>query len=250
MPNLTYHIALAWESAQRFPHPVLQRYPGPFLLGATAPDIRAMTRVHRDNTHFAPLSSQEITAGVRGLLQVHPHLRHPASLCEATQAFLLGYFTHLIADMAWITLIFRPFFSNPALFPEPAEGLVLDRALQLALDQRVLPQVHTLLPLLHGSEEPVEVGFLAREDLARWRGIVQEVCGRPFSWERLRNYTRRLFPNGNLAAQRITEEFLRDPPAKIAHLFTRVTPQEMERFVQEYHCTWMRMAKEWLGCAS
>ncbi|GBD10662.1 hypothetical protein HRbin23_00307 [bacterium HR23] len=250
MPNLIYHIALAQESARRFPSPLLHHYPGPFLLGATAPDIRALTRAHRDETHFAPLSSQDISAGVHGLFHTHPHLRRPSALSEPSQAFLLGYFSHLIADMAWVVLIFRPFFANPALFPEKAEGLVLDRALQLALDRQALPQVQPLLPLLEGSERLVDVGFLAPHDLARWRGIVQEVCGRPFSWERLRNFTRRLFPNGDPIAHRTTDEVIQNPSERLAHLSALVSPHEVDRFIQVCHDTWHHIAKEWLECAS
>lgn len=250
MPNLIYHLALAWESAQRFPDPLLRRHPGPFLLGATAPDIRALTRAHRDETHFAPLSSQEITAGITGLFHAHPHLRQATALSEPSRAFLLGYFSHLIADMAWVVLIFRPFFANPRLFPEPAEGLVLDRALQLNLDSLALPLAQTLVPLLDRSEVAVEVGFLHREDLARWRTLVQEVCGRPFSWERLRNFTRRLFPNGNPIAQHIAEQFIQDPATGLAHLCAQVAPEEIARFAQECQCAWLQVAKEWLLCAS
>ncbi|MFN3975020.1 MAG: zinc dependent phospholipase C family protein [Dehalococcoidia bacterium] len=250
MPNLIYHLALAWESAQRLPDPLPRRHQGPFLLGATAPDIRAMTRAQRDETHFAPLSSQEITAGIKGLFHTHPSLRQAIALPEPTRAFLLGYFSHLIADMAWVVLIFRPFFANPHLFPEPAQGLVLDRALQLNLDQASLPLVQTLVPLLDNSEAQVEVGFLQRDDLARWRAIVQEVCTRAFSWERLRNYTRRLFPNGNPFAQRLAEEFIHNPATWLAYLSAQVAPREITRFAQECQRAWLQVAKEWLSCVS
>ncbi|MCS7206706.1 MAG: zinc dependent phospholipase C family protein [Dehalococcoidia bacterium] len=250
MPNLTYHLALAWECAQGFPHPLVHRHLGVFLLGATAPDIRAMTRAPREETHFAPLSSQEVTAGITGLFQVYPHLRYPTALDEATQAFLLGYFSHLIADMAWVVHIFRPFFGNTTLFPIPEEGQVLDRALQLSLDQQVHPQVQPLLPLLDGSEGQVHLPFLPAQDLGRWRSIVQEVCGRPFAWERLRNFTRRLFPHGNPLAHHIAEAFLRDPQAGLASLWARVSPQEVARFAQACQRTWAQKAEEWLACAS
>lgn len=250
MPNLAYHLALAWESAQCFPDPLLRRHQGPFLLGATAPDIRAMTRAKRDETHFAPLSSQEITAGIKGLFRAHPSLRQATTLPEPTRAFMLGYFSHLIADMAWVVLIFRPFFANPHLFPEQAEGLVLDRALQLNLDQSSLPLVQTLVPLLDKSEAEVEVGFLQRDDLAHWRAIVQEMCTRTFSWERLRNYTRRLFPDGNPFAQRLAEGFIHDPATWLAYLSAHVAPQEIARFAQECQCAWLQVAKEWLACVS
>lgn len=248
MPNLIYHIALAQEGAEALPHPLLRQYPGAFLLGATAPDIRSMTRVEREETHFAPLTSQEVTAGVRGLLEAYPSLRRPSLLSPPTQAFLLGYFSHLIADMAWVLWVFRPYFANTTLFPEPVEGLVLDRALQLALDGRVHPRVQGLAPLLQGGEEGVEVGFLSPGDLARWREIVQEVCGRPFSWERLRRFTRRLFPNGDPLAHRLTEEVIRDPSAALDRLAARVPPGEVDRFTRGCQEVWLSVAKEWLAC--
>ena len=64
MPNPPVHAALAFELADRLGQPVVDRHVGALLLGATAPDIRAMLSVDREHTHFSALDSTAIDAGV------------------------------------------------------------------------------------------------------------------------------------------------------------------------------------------
>ena len=66
MPNLPMHIYLADQVARQLDRGNIHDHVGSFFLGATAPDIRAMTKWPRERTHFAPLSVDEIGTGARG----------------------------------------------------------------------------------------------------------------------------------------------------------------------------------------
>ena len=110
MPNLPMHIHLAHEVAQQLDRGYVYDHLGCFYLGSTAPDIRAMTKGPREQTHFAPLSVEEVGAGARTMFQSYPELVDEAGASPATKSFLLGYLSHLAADETWITSVYRPNF--------------------------------------------------------------------------------------------------------------------------------------------
>ena len=57
MPNLPMHIYLADQVAEQLDRGYVFDHMGAYYLGSTAPDIRAMTRWPREQTHFAPFSA-------------------------------------------------------------------------------------------------------------------------------------------------------------------------------------------------
>ena len=159
MPNLSAHLGMAKEAASRLKHPTVDRYLGAFLLGSVSPDIRIMTRGKRDDTHFVDLDFQREGEGLDGLFLHHPHLAQAADLTEATQAFIVGYASHLFADELWILDMYRPYFGNREVFQDPLWGDLMDRALQLELDRReqlALGGLETLHPLMANAEEDVD----------------------------------------------------------------------------------------------
>ncbi|MBI4336471.1 MAG: zinc dependent phospholipase C family protein [Chloroflexi bacterium] len=222
MPNLTGHMALAEEALTELEAPLFRRYQGAYLLGSTAPDIRIITKWPREKTHFAPLVSTGLTAGVEGLFAAHPQLLGGSGLNEPSVAFLAGYISHLVADQAWIERLYRPFFANPEVFQDRIEANIMDRALQLELDcqgQERLRQVRDTLAL---AERGVQVGFLEPVLLQEWRHWVEQASFREFSWERLRFMARRQYPNSDPVAQHLVEEFLTGVPEGLARIYRRL----------------------------
>ena len=59
MPPITLHMVLARELALGLgPEAILTPSPGHYLLGATTPDIRVITRQDRFSTHFFDLNEE------------------------------------------------------------------------------------------------------------------------------------------------------------------------------------------------
>lgn len=231
MPNLPAHIELAVAVAERLGPSALDGNLGYFLLGSTAPDIRAITKADRQDYHFAPLSFEFVGAGVDGMLTAHPDLREAASRGGPTCAFIAGYLTHLIYDETWIVEMFRPCFGNNGVFADEMEGKVLDRALQLDLDRQAHPKIAASLPAIAGASAVVDVRFLPPDELARWRDWVVEFVGSGFSWDRMDFMAHRAARGGDLErALEVAGDFLEGMPGSIEELYCTIDPARVERF--------------------
>ncbi|MSQ13945.1 MAG: hypothetical protein EXR47_07445 [Dehalococcoidia bacterium] len=249
MPNLPAHVGLALEWAESLDQPVVRQWLGAYLLGATAPDSRAMTKAAREDTHYMSLDSAGMTAGVDGLFKAHPELQDAARLPEPTVAFLLGYFAHLIADQGWITTVYRPFFGNSAVFSDAAEAKVLDRALQLDEDRRIQQELHRALPLLAEAEAGVGITFMPTATLRDWRAWTQTFLARDFSWERLRFVSRRRQLDEHLdAAERATESFLGAVDESMSRLAQRVPPASVAAYRERAAACFLQVGREFLKC--
>ncbi|MSP79330.1 MAG: hypothetical protein EXR67_07285 [Dehalococcoidia bacterium] len=250
MPNLPTHVALAAENADKLDIPLLKEHAGPYLLGSTTPDIRIITRRPREDTHFTTLDSIGITTGVEALFAAHPELADSSKLSEPTAAFLLGYCTHLIADQAWITNVYRPFFGNPAVFPNRVEANVLDRALQLELDRQRWDLVQSSTPFFIGATRGIEIGFISPDTLLAWNEWIQDYLARDFTWERLRFLAGRRQEETHLdSAHKVAEEFLRSPDKGLKKLAEKVSVANMRHYREQTleHC--LTVSKEYLKCA-
>lgn len=231
MPNLAAHIELASLVADRLQRPALNGNLGYFLLGSTAPDIRAITKSDREDYHFAPLAFRSVGAGVHGMFAAHPELRTPSKQLTPTTAFMAGYMTHLLYDETWIVEMFRPYFGNRDVFDDEVEGKVLDRAVQLDLDRRARPLVIRSLPNVEAATECVDVPFLAADLLNRWRSWVLDFVGRDFSWERLRFMASRVARGvESHPAHEVAADFLNAMPESIDRLYRRVHIEDVSRF--------------------
>lgn len=231
MPNLPAHIGLAHQVARRLSHPTLDANIGAFLLGSTAPDVRAMTRGTREDYHFASLDFAAVGAGVRGLLEAHPHLRPSSDGHGPTRAFVAGYITHLVLDEVWIVDMYRPYFGNRRVFPDRDLGNVLDRALQLELDRRSREAVTAVLPDLRQAEIEVRVGFIPTAVIRSWREFVLERTEPEFTWERLRFMARRIAAGDEEhRAHGLADEFIKEMPNSLERLHRYVGRDEPADF--------------------
>ena len=194
MPNLPMHIYLAHEVAEQLDWGYVYDHIGSFYLGSTSPDIRAMTKWPREQTHFAPLSPCAKSARAPAQCSATtPQLLEGSVQSEATRTFLLGYICHLAADEVWITTVYRPNFDTSSettrLTSDQVEADMWDRAVQLDMDRLSLPDVRG--PLNAGQhvscgDSGVSIAFFEEGLLAQWKDRVSSFVGREFEWSRLK----------------------------------------------------------------
>ena len=86
MPSLGSHLLRAYRVAERLGLPEIEADRGAFLLGATAPDIRVITRRDREDTHFFRLDDLADQDSVARMFRENPSLAMPSGLDAATTA--------------------------------------------------------------------------------------------------------------------------------------------------------------------
>jgi hypothetical protein len=227
MPNLPTHVDLAWSAAESLSHPLLKAETGSYLLGATAPDVRILTKRPRVETHFFDLKSGSMGDGMAGLFEACPELRSPTS--DAQAAFVAGYLTHLVADETWIASIYRPWFAGSAGFGTDAAANLYDRAAQLTLDHACEERVRSLLPAIDDVDQTLAAGPLDVGVMGDWRRWVVDFLGgeRPYAWDRLRHMANRISSRDpGHGSHDIAERFLSDVPAGLRALYEVVPESE------------------------
>ncbi len=225
MPNLPMHIYLADQVAEQLDRGYVFDHLGAYYLGSTAPDIRAMTRWPREQTHFAPLSVEEVGTGTSTMFRMHPELQEDMS--PASRAFLAGYVCHLASDEVWITSVFRPHFDTAeesCLTGDQVEANIWDRAMQLDMDRQALPQIsgdshpEKWLPC---SDHNVSMPFFEEGLLGEWKDRVGRFQVWEFTWERLKGALNRLYRDDE-DVQKTVERFIEGMPRNMEELYEKV----------------------------
>ena len=230
MPNLPAHIDLARRAAIQVSRSVIDNNRGYFLLGSTAPDMRAITKHPRQEYHFGTLDFDQIGDGVATMLANHPHLKRLENNDPAL-AFMAGYVSHIVLDESWIFDVYRPNFGNYQTLNEGARLQVLDRALQLELDRRVQVPLSYSIAEIENATLPLGLGFLSDQAISDWRKWVIEFLGHAFSWDRLRFMARRISKGDEShPAHAFADEFLALMPDSLDNLLKFVSHTEVEEF--------------------
>ena len=231
MPNLPAHIHYAAESALNFDNSVINDHVSLYLLGATAPDIRVITKKDRSIYHFVTLDFEEVGDGLRNLLYDKGESIDSASLSAPSMAFMAGYVTHLMLDETWITNMFRPYFSTAGVFGDLNVGLIMDRALQLELDRRFWDSVNPYLDSISMCDIDIDIEFLQKDPIYQWRDWVVTSLEREFSWDRLRFMAKRI-SRGVLdhPVHGLADKFVVDPNLALQELFEQLPEGVIEAF--------------------
>ncbi|HEY8174043.1 MAG TPA: zinc dependent phospholipase C family protein [Dehalococcoidia bacterium] len=188
MPLMGLHLTVARQLADDANTDAINRERGAYYLGATTPDIRAMTRRDREETHFFRLDDFGPQSGVQRMFREHPALLDPAKLDAATVAFMAGYVSHLVLDEDYISEIYRPFFGVKSDVADDVLANVMDRLLQMHLDRERRPDAESVSDIrcaLEAASADVAVEFVARESLREWHGLQLEFLARPPQFERM-----------------------------------------------------------------
>lgn len=188
MPLLGLHMTVARELAEEMALPSIDADRGTYYLGATTPDIRALTRWDRERTHFFALDEFGAQDGVHRLFDQQPRLKDVARLDASTIAFMAGYISHLVLDEQYICEIYRPFFGVGSKFGDELMANVMDRLLLYHLDKEEREDAPALAEIQAGlarASVDVAVDFIGREDLAKWRDLQVQVVTRPPSFAKM-----------------------------------------------------------------
>jgi hypothetical protein len=188
MPLWGLHLTLAREIADSLGAEAIDRDRGAYYLGATTPDIRAMTRSDREATHFFRLDDFGAQNGVRRMFAEHPILNDPSTLDAETVAFMAGYVSHLVLDEDYICEIYRPFFGVKSAVADDVLANVMDRLLQLHLDRERREDADSVSDIrcaLEATSADIAVDFIARDSLREWHALQLEFIRRPPRFERM-----------------------------------------------------------------
>jgi hypothetical protein len=239
MPNLPMHIYLADQVAEQLDWGYLYDHIGSFYLGSTAPDIRAMTKWPREQTHFAPLSVSEVGTGTRTMFRNFPELLDEGAEYATTRSFLLGYICHLASDEVWITTVYRPNFDirsqDTRLTADQVQADIWDRAVQLDMDRLSLPDVRGPMDAraaVSCGDEGVSVPFLEDGLLAQWKERVSGFVGREFEWSRLKFALNRMYRD-NDEVQKVVDGFLERMPYSLDEVYERIPEAKVENYRRE-----------------
>lgn len=234
MPSLGSHLASARVLAGRLAHPSIEEDRGAYYLGATAPDIRVLTRLDREHTHFFTLDDFESQDSIARLFNEHPHLKDAVQLDGVTRAFMAGYLTHLLMDQRYIESIYREFFGAASKFSGDPRGNVLDRVLQYEMDRREREDIDAMSEIreaMAGAGVAEDVRFIERATLEQWREVACDIASQPPDWERFRRTASRHLQGAGLESEEQIEQFYRDLPDVLKETIDHVTEKRMREFI-------------------
>ena len=252
MPNLPMHIYLAHQVAEQLDRGYVYDHIGSFYLGSTSPDIRAMTKWPREQTHFAPLSVREVGTGARNMFDNYPELMADTEQSLATRTFLLGYVCHLAADEVWITTVYRPNFdttsSDTRLTRDQVEADIWDRAVQLDMDRLFLADVRGPLNAGHAvscGDTDVSVAFFEDGLLSQWKERVSGFVGREFEWSRLKFALNRMYRE-NDEVQQTVDRFLDRMPHSLEEVYQKIPAAKVENYQREAVAATIAQVREFI----
>jgi len=249
VPNLATHITFANE-LNKSENLISNNDIGIYLLGSTTPDIRILTKEPREKYHFASLNFDNIGDGMNNMIQQYPLLQ---DIPQANQLkpFLAGYFTHLILDETWITKIFRPLFGEKSDFKNNIYGRILDRAVQLKLEEEARFSFPPLLELIRNSNIIDDIPFIDSIILEKWQSWIVNFLDKPFTWDRLNFMAKKVASNQEINESLfISKKFLNNMPNSIEELELIVSPKEIFKFKKDSLKRGSSLIKEFLKCES
>jgi len=244
-------MVLARQVALELGHADVPAASGAYLLGATSPDIRVITRQDRYSTHFFDLNEHNHQDSVAAFLSTYGQLARPENLNAGTRAWAAGYITHLVMDEQYITGIYRPFFSKHDELGGMMRANVMDRLLQFDLDRAYgndSELKHELTTALACTVEGIECGFLDAETLERWRQVSLDVAGRQMDWERMRGMIANHLRFAGLEEGETLGSFLDSLPELLNETIALITSDEIDAFVRRATEAARSAVERYLGC--
>lgn len=251
MPPITLHMVLARQIALDLGHQDVPASSGAYLLGATSPDIRVLTKQDRLSTHFFDLNEHNHQDSVAAFLAAYGALAAPERLNTQTRAWATGYVTHLVMDEQYITGIYRPYFARYDELGGRLRANVMDRLLQFDFDRRygndpVLKA--DICGALASTVSGIESGFLDAETLDRWRQVSLDVAGRQMDWDRIRTMISNHLRFSGLEEGETLGDFLDSLPELLNETIALITSDEIDAFVQRTMQAARAAVERYLGC--
>jgi hypothetical protein len=251
MPPITLHMVLARQVSRHLSDASVDAAEGPYLLGATSPDIRVLTRQNRTETHFFDLNGPDHQDSVGAFLETHEHLVEPGRLNAETRAFVAGYISHLVMDEQYITGIYRPYFARHEELGGIVRANLMDRLLQFDLDRTYGDEprlVKGLLQALACTVETIECGFIDHETLEKWRQITCDVAARNMDWDRMRAMASNHLKRSGIDETTELGDFLDSIPDLLDETIAHVSEAEIHAFIERSGEAAARAIERYLQC--
>jgi hypothetical protein len=237
MPTASAHLAAATDLLD---DPALAVRPrlasgeprGAFLLGTISPDVRVVSRLTREETHFFDIPLSQGAPASQRLLEQHPALADANALPEAQAAFVGGYMTHLIMDEAWLELVVMPYiYREDRPWGSDHPNFRLYSLLMTYLAEwggKRLPEAQ--VDALRAAQPDGWLPFASDADLVFWRERVLEHALADAGRQTAQMFAALMGSNGDaLYAVVCSEE------AMAREVFSVVPPGTLERFRQAAH---------------
>lgn len=251
MPPITLHMVLAREIALSLNSEHVPATSGHYLLGATTPDIRVLTRQDRLSTHFFDLNGPDHQDSAAGFLLANSQFTKPEELSAETRAWVAGYISHLVMDEQYITGVYRKFFAKHEALGGKMRANVMDRLLQFDLDRQYGNDVELkarLCEALSCTVEGIDAGFVDSGTLERWRQVSYDVAAREMDWERMRTMISNHLRLGGLEEGETLGSFLDSLPDLLNETIAHITSSEIDTFVQRSTAAARAAVGRYLGC--
>lgn len=250
MPPLSLHISIARGVSDSIRSELLDNERGNVYLGATAPDIRVITRWDRSRTHFFDLHNFAEQSGLGAFFGENPELAHVGRLAPPTAAFVAGYATHLVMDETWINMVYRPYFGERSPLGGSLRANVMDRALQFSLDHARRSDsalVAEVVDAVMRCDLGLDIGFIDEDSLKQWHRVVLDMMSSEPSWERFSAGARRHLPDGGDTEE--FEELVRSVPELVDETLRYLTPGLLDEYMGEVFTRCHVSVREYVQCA-
>lgn len=251
MPPIALHMVLARNVADFLDQPCLADAEGPYLLGATTPDIRVLTRQDRRTTHFFDLDNHGHQDSVGAFLQTYGRLADPVALNVETRAFVAGYISHLVFDEQYIDAVYRRYFARHDELGGSIRANLMDRLLQFDLERTYRDDGAAVVPIIEAlacTVESIQCGFVDPETLDRWRIVSLDVSQRGLDWDRVRQMISNHLRRSGIADEGDLEAFLDSLPGLLDATIAHVTSDEIDSFMRRSHEAAAGAVERYLTC--
>ena len=251
MPPLVTHMIAAVRAGGHLQSPALSfdERNGDYLLGATTPDIRVLTRWDRERTHFFDIYNDGHQDCVENFFNAHRMFRDPANLSAETRAWVAGYLTHVIMDQEYVLQIYRPFFGSRSLLGGSSHANLLDRVLQYELDRREREsneQMQQIRRALFGSAIEIDAGFVDRPLLTQWRDTTAAMTEHPPDWERFSFIASRHLQQAGIESESGLREFMETIPQLLDDTMSHVDQHALDGFFESTTERTAAVLRDWL----
>jgi hypothetical protein len=252
MPPLAIHTAIARQMADSLHAPDLDAQRGNVYLGSTAPDVRVITRWERQRTHYFDIHNFGEQSSVRAFFDDNPALADAVGLGVPSRAFMAGYLSHLVVDEMWIGAVYRPFFGERSALGGTIRANVIDRALQFSLDadRRADPELMAhVLNAVAACDLDLEIGFIDRETLGKWHGVITEYVQSQPDWDRFRERARQHLQRTGDVTESGFVEIAESLPDLVDEALRHLSRDRINDVLQDCTDASVRVAREYLACA-
>jgi hypothetical protein len=183
MPNAETHLTAACDLlvepdiAQAFPWLSGEASHAAFLMGSISPDVRAIGRQTREETHFFTIPPADNRPAPAVMCADWPQIADPNRISAAHAAFIAGYMIHLIMDQTWVEMIVLPGLYIAGTPWDPSHpNWRLYCILMTYLEYRAAGRMPSASTWRLAAARPEGwLPFAADADLAVWRDLVARV---------------------------------------------------------------------------